>query len=285
MKIAAILRETITNLFKGFITNETIVALLVSVSMIIFWIILAYIVTKIIKILVVKTSKFNKQSEKETKEQLTIRRLINNIIRSIFVFWIVVMILGELGLDLMPVLAGAGVLAFAIGFGAQELIKDLISGFFLIVEKTFRIGDFVTINGQEGIIADIGLRRTRIDNWRGQVITINNGDIKTVINHSLMESLAVIEFNVDPKFDVNIFYTEKFDTFLSDFMIKYDEILEMPSLPVILEITPDIKLRITIKTLNRKHARIEREFRKELLNYFEKEGLTLEIPVLLKDFN
>lgn len=276
MKITTILREIIANALANVVSNESILALLVSLIMIIFWIILAYIVTKVIKILVIKTSKFSKATDKETKEQLTVRRLINNIVRFIFVFWIIVMILGELGLDLMPVLAGAGVLAFAIGFGAQELIKDVISGFFLIVEKTFRIDDFVTINNQEGKIIDIGLRRTRIDNWRGEVITINNGDIKTVINHSMKNSLSVVEFIVDSKFNINIFYEEKFYSFLSNFMNKHKEVLEIPSFPVVLEITPNIKLRITIKTLNRKHGLIESEFKKELLYYFEKEGIKIK---------
>ena len=136
MSLVDQLRALITDLFAMFIPSEAITRLLASIFMITFWVILAFIVMRVVKMIIFKTKKLEERLDrKETKEQETLRKLVNNIIRFFFVFWILIMILNELGLDLVPLLAGAGVLAFAVGFGAQELIKDIISGIFLIVEK------------------------------------------------------------------------------------------------------------------------------------------------------
>ena len=76
------------------------------------------------------------------------------------------MILDELKINFLPVLASAGIVAFAVGFGAQELIKDLISGFFLILENAFDVGDIIEIGTFRGKVTQIGLRRTRLTNWK-----------------------------------------------------------------------------------------------------------------------
>lgn len=282
MKLADVLRNALSSLLNKFINNNDLINLLVSILMVTFWVLLAYVTLKIVKRIILKSDKLTKHG---TREQYTIRRVVNNAIRALFMFWIVIMVLGELGLDLMPVLAGAGVLAFAIGFGAQELIKDVISGFFLIVEKTFSIGDFVTINDYDGTVADIGIRRTKLENWKGQVITINNGDIKTVVNHSILESVGSVEMSLDPKFDINHFTSPSFLQFLEDFKNNHEEVIETPGIPVVLEVTPNVKVRVSIKTKTRQHIKMEREFRKEILLYFDKHNLTTEIPVLIKDFN
>ncbi|HOA11277.1 MAG TPA: mechanosensitive ion channel, partial [Bacilli bacterium] len=197
MNLAAQLREVLNNWFASFIANESLAQILVTAIMIIFWVILAYLVTLVIKLIIFRTRRVERKlGVKETKEKQTVRRLINSLIRFFFLFWIIIMILKELGLDLVPLLAGAGVVAFAVGFGAQELIKDVIAGMFLILEHTFKIGDFVEIGGQSGTVVDVGLRRLKIQNWKGEVITINNGDIKVVMNASLNPSIAIIEFKM-----------------------------------------------------------------------------------------
>ncbi|HOM32710.1 MAG TPA: mechanosensitive ion channel, partial [Bacilli bacterium] len=151
MNLAAQLREVLNNWFASFIANESLAQILVTAIMIIFWVILAYLVTLVIKLIIFRTRRVERKlGVKETKEKQTVRRLINSLIRFFFLFWIIIMILKELGLDLVPLLAGAGVVAFAVGFGAQELIKDIIAGMFLILEHTFKIGDFVEIGGQSG---------------------------------------------------------------------------------------------------------------------------------------
>lgn len=280
MSLAGLLRDYIHKLFSETLNqNETISALLTSMVMIATWLLIAKLAMMIVKIF---SKNLKKIEGAETKQALTIRRLVNNLFRAIFILWISIMILGEIGIDLVPLFAGAGIAAFAIGFGAQELIKDVINGFFLIVEKTFTIEDQVEINEHKGVITDIGLRRTKILNWRGEVITINNGDIKTVINFSVNPSLAVIDFKVSATFDVTIFEQEEFKEFLKGFATNQPEVIEEPTGMVITSITEDaITCRITLKTNNRKHVGVEREFRKEIIKYLDSKGLSLEIPFVI----
>ncbi len=283
MSLADQLREFIEELLSRFINNIGIRQFLVSFIMILFWILLAYIITKGVKVLLFKTKSLEEKLEKkETKEQLTIKRLINNVVKFFFVFWILIMILSELGLDLVPLLAGAGVLAFAVGFGAQELIKDVISGVFLIVEKTFNIGDYIEVGGSSGTVIDVGLRRVKIVTWRGEVITINNGDIKTVKNFSLNPSYAVIEFKVNYDFDLKELEKEEFKTFLKTFKDNNKDVLEMPKTALLIDVNEGLKFTVNIKTNTRKHIGIEREFRKELITYFNDKKINIKIPVIVE---
>lgn len=280
MSLAEQLRELLNNLFDKFIKLDTLKSLLVSLVMITFWILLAYIITKLFKIILFKTKTLSEKLEKkETKEQLTIKRLINNVIKFFFIFWILIMILNELGLDLIPLLAGAGVLAFAVGFGAQELIKDVISGMFLIIEKAFKIGDNIEIGNNSGKVIDVGLRRIKLENWRGEIITINNGDVKTVKNLSVNPSFAVIEFKTDYDFKLDELNSPDFKAFLKSFKNNNSDVIEMPKSVLLVDLNEGLKFSINIKTTNRTHIGIERIFRKELINYFVNKNIKIKIPL------
>jgi len=283
MNLVDIIREEVNNLFSSFINSTSLVDLLTLIVMILFWLLLGVVVIKIVRLIILKTEKFQ---DLHTKQGMTMRRLINNIIRSLFFFWIGLMILNELGIDILPVLAGAGVVAFAVGFGAQELIKDVIGGFFLILEKTFSIGDTITIDPNTGVVEDIGLRRTKIKNWKGEIITINNGDIKTVINLSINPSIAVVRFKIDFRKDINIFETEKFKNFVKDFATNNEDVLdEGSSVSVYNILEGDVTLQITFTTNIRKNVGVERSFMKELLKYTRENEIDLEVPVVLEHDN
>lgn len=283
MNLVDIIREEVNNLFSSFISSTSLVDLLTVIVMILFWLLLGMFVIKVVRIIILKTEKFQ---DTHTKQGMTMRRLINNIIRSLFFFWIGLMILNELGIDILPVLAGAGVVAFAVGFGAQELIKDVIGGFFLILEKTFSIGDTITIGSNTGVVEDIGLRRTKIKNWKGEIITINNGDIKTVINLSINPSIAVVRFKIDFRKDIEIFETEQFKNFVKDFATNNEEVIdEGSSVSVYNILEGDVTLQITFTTNIRKNVGVERAFMKELLKYTRENEIDLEVPVVLEHDN
>lgn len=284
MNLAAQLREVLNNWFASFIANESLAQILVTAIMIIFWVILAYLVTLVIKLFISRTRRTERKlGIKESKEKQTVRRLVNSLIRFFFLFWIIIMILKELGLDLVPLLAGAGVVAFAVGFGAQELIKDVIAGMFLILEHTFKIGDFVEIGGQSGTVVDVGLRRLKIQNWKGEVITINNGDIKVVMNASINPSIAIIEFKMDYPFNVKELETADFRAFLKKFKDKNPQVLEMPEKIVLMDVNDGLLFRVTIKTESRQHIGIEREFRKELYKYVQAKNWPIIVPVVVEE--
>lgn len=278
--LISLLRETFRVILTKIIHLEGLVNLLVVVAMVFVWILLGMLVSFIAKVIVLKSKKFE---EKHTKQGLTMRRLITNLIKALFSFWIVLMILKEIGIDVVPVLAGAGVVAFAVGFGAQELIKDLIGGFFLILEKTFSIGDTIEVGSMSGVVTDIGLRRTKINGFKGEVITLNNGDIKTVVNLSQRPSVARIEFNVEHATDIRLFESKSFMDFLEDFGESYEDVLENPTSVIITSLTDGhISLRTQMVTKTRKNVGLERDFRKALVNYCHDNGIDLEIPVVLE---
>lgn len=284
MSLAEQLRTLLRELLITIIPNQGLVNFIVTAIMILMWVVLAFIVTRLVRIILFNSKSFEKKlGWTESKEQQTVRRLLNNIIQFFFFFWIAVMILSELGLDLIPLLAGAGVLAFAIGFGAQELIKDVIAGMFLILEKTFKIGDYVEIGSQAGTIIDVGLRRIKMQNWKGEVITINNGDIRVIKNMSLNPSFAVIEFRADYDFNLKELESADFKNFLNKFKEKNTEVLEMPEKVLLIDLNDGLKFTINIKTKNRKHIGVERDFRRQLMAYFQNKNIDIVVPVVIAE--
>lgn len=283
MNLVDTLREVIRDFYTKYITNVPLTNTLTIATMVLFWLVLGFIVIKITKLIVLRSSKLQ---DKGTKESLTMARLINSLIRVLFIFWIVIMVLQELGIEILPVLAGAGVLAFAIGFGAQELIKDVISGFFLILEKTFRIGDVVEIGGNKGYIEDIGLRRTKLRTFTNEIITINNGDIKKVINFSLEPGVAIIDFNIDFRQDIEIFESEEFTNFVKAFAEKHPDVTNEGSAIIVVSLLGGhVTLRVTFDTDIRRNIVVERDFMKELLKFARDHSIDLEVPYVVEHDN
>lgn len=106
---------------------------------------------------------------------ITVGELLKNVTSITSNFIMVMLVLGEIGYDLAPLLAGAGVLGLAIGFGAQSLVKDVITGFFIILEDQFAVGDVIQTGSLKGTVEIIGLRSTRLVSWTGRYISFQTG--------------------------------------------------------------------------------------------------------------
>jgi len=283
MDLINYLREILLELFSSFISSLEFAQFLTTLSMVFIWILIGYLTLKITRLFMNRTRFFK---YKETKEGLTIRRLVTNLIRALFVFWILVMVLAEIGINIVPLLAGAGVLAFAVGFGAQELFTDLISGFFLILEKTFKIGDTVEIGGNDGIVEEIGLRRTKIRSFTGDAVTVNNGDIKKVINITVYPGVARIEFNIDFRKDIKLFTSDNFNKFIKEFANSQENVIDEGSPMIITDIASGkVTMRVSFTTEVGKRVGVERDFRRELLIYARNNNIDLEVPVVLEHDN
>jgi len=124
---------------------------------------------------------------------LTVADLIGSTAR--YVVWglAVIMALAELGLDIGPLLAGAGVAGLAIGFGAQTLVKDVISGVFLLFDRTIHVGDLVTIEGQSGTVEYIGLRLIKVRMFDGELLMVPAGELRTFGNRSVGFARVIVE--------------------------------------------------------------------------------------------
>nr|WP_211750039.1 mechanosensitive ion channel family protein [Paenibacillus sp. Marseille-Q4541] len=163
-------------------------------------IIIVFVLTRIvIKVLhgIIDKSLLNKESERKirinTRRVNTVGELLKNVVSMVCNFILVLLILSQLGVNLGPVLASAGVLGLAIGFGAQSLVKDIITGFFIILEDQFAVGDVIQSGTLKGTVVMIGLRTTKIVSFTGEVHIIPNGGITTVTNFSMANSKAVVD--------------------------------------------------------------------------------------------
>lgn len=143
--------------------------------------------------------KFKIKSNEKRSE--TLHKLIRSAIRYTIYFIAFFQILSTLGINTTSIVASAGIASVAIGFGAQSLVKDIISGFFIILEGQFDVGDEVKLYNQAAFIASgsvmsLGLRSTKIRSGNGEIYFIPNGSINQVINHSLTYNLAEVKFSI-----------------------------------------------------------------------------------------
>lgn len=139
--------------------------------------------------------------EINTKRNTTLYKLVRSIIRYTIYFIAFIQILSVLGVNTTGILASAGIVSVAIGFGAQSLVKDIITGFFIIIEGQFDVGEYVRIHNQtafiaEGTVMSLGIRSTKIRSDGGEVYFIPNSSINQVINYSRNYSQVSISFAI-----------------------------------------------------------------------------------------
>lgn len=222
-------------------------------------------------------------SLEHTKRARTLGFVVNKIATALIVGVAIVTILNELGVNVAPLLTGAGIAGVALGFGAQSLVKDVLSGFFLILEDQVRVGDDAVINGTDGLVEQINLRTIVLRDLRGTVHVFANGAITTLANHSKDFSHYVI--------DLNISYKEDPDR-VSDVVREVDsELRHSPDFaPLILEPAQihgvvgfadwSMQLRIRLKTVPQKQWNVGREFRKRLRRALNRHGIEVPYPAL-----
>ena len=126
----------------------------------------------------------NSRKSQEEKRAETLSHVFVSIGTVFVVLAVVFLVLGQLGVDLRPVLAGAGIIALAIGFGTQSLVKDFVSGLFILIENQYGIGDRVKIGSFEGEVIRISMRSTVLRDDEGSTYYISNGSISNVTNRS-----------------------------------------------------------------------------------------------------
>ena len=257
--------------------SEVIANMVVIVLSITVWIIIGIILQIVVKNLLFNVLKLKRKGPRA----ITIGKLTSNISKYFIWFIIGMVILSEMNVDVTPFIASAGVIGLAIGFGAQEIVKDFISGFFIIFEESFNVDDVVEIDGFKGTVLSLGLRTTRLSNWKGEVKIMNNGDIKSIINFSKSDSIAVIDFGVS--YDTNLLKLQDLmAVFVQNTYLKYDDIIAAPSFLGIIELADSsINFRLIAKTNTIKHFQIERDIRKDLVIYLNENNIEIPFPHLV----
>ncbi len=212
---------------------------------------------------------------------------IGSVLRSIASFAVfgiaVVMVLGELGVNLAPVIASAGVVGVALGFGAQNLVKDFIAGIGIILEDQYGVGDVVDLGEAVGTVEAVGLRITRLRDVNGVVWYARNGEILRVGNKSQGYAMVVIDMPVAHDTDLDRCRTVMQE--VADAMYAEPEwtsvlLAEPESLGVEQILTEGVFMRVQVRATNADQWRVGRELRMRLKERFVLEGIRTPPPLL-----
>ncbi|HBG22449.1 MAG TPA: mechanosensitive ion channel protein MscS [Peptococcaceae bacterium] len=190
-----------------------------------------------------------------------------------------VMVLDELGVPTTSILAGAGVLGLAVGFGAQNLVRDVLSGFFILFEDQFAVGDYVKIAGAEGTVQEIGLRVTRVQIWTGEIHIIPNGLIDHVVNYSrsgmgvVLEVAVALEVDLDRAIDIINNICHEVAEERSDQVVDEPQVLGVTRLD-----SSGATIQIFGKVNPMQQWSFGRELRKRIKEAFDQEGIEIPYP-------
>jgi small conductance mechanosensitive channel len=215
------------------------------------------------------------------KRARTLGDLMRNVFSLVISAIAALMVLQELRINIMPILTGAGILGLAVGFGAQTLVKDVISGFFLILENQIRVGDVAQINGTGGLVEAINLRTIVLRDLSGAVHVFPCGSVNTLANLSKDYAYALLDIQVAYKHDtdevVKVLQHVAEDMRQSDshgpVMLEPLEVIGVEGFG-----ESSVTIRIRMKTLPLKQWDTAREFRRRIKKAFDAAGIEIPFP-------
>ena len=245
---------------------------------------LTFVALKVATLLAAKLVAFLNRDKLDLESQKradTLSSVIRWVLRTGILLIGAVMLLGQLGVQIGPILAAAGVVGLAVGFGAQNLVQDVIAGFFLLLEDQVRVGDVVQLNDKSGLVEKITLRITILRDFAGSVHYVRNGKIDVVTNMTKEYSYSVFEIGVAYREDTDEVSTviEAVGKDLFNDPAFKDDILapvEVVGLDKFADSAIIIKARI--KTKPSKQWRVGREFNRRLKKKFDAAGIEIPFP-------
>ncbi|MFK8067275.1 MAG: mechanosensitive ion channel family protein [Gammaproteobacteria bacterium] len=236
---------------------------------------IARVVIEVVNLLIDKVSNDETESEEEQQRKATIFPLFKSVLAWLIYFVVFVLILRGLGFDPIPLLAGAGILGMVIGLGAQSLVNDIISGFFIIFENTLRVGDYIEVQETVGTVESIGLRTTKIRGRDGQLFILRNGDMSDVVSYSRSFSNAVVTVGVDHESDIQKVYAVLNN--IGDQIKKENaDVLEQTRIDGLEDFNgPELLIRTVTKVNPGCHEEVERDLRMRMKEAFDQEGIII----------
>lgn len=229
------------------------------------------------KIISRKQLEFSKSSYNYKKTE-TFKVLLKNGIKYIIIIFLILAILTVYGIDVTSILAGLGIVGAITGLALQDLAKDIIAGFSIILENQYAMGDTISVGDFKGEVIFLGLKTTRIKNAEGDIKIIANRNISEVINYSMANSLAIV--------DIDISYEENNDhveTILTELVAELTKTL--PKLKGKVELlgiqdlsASSVKYRIVAPTVAMEHFGVERKIRKAIKEKLDKENIKIPYP-------
>ncbi|WP_096435611.1 mechanosensitive ion channel family protein [Alteribacter populi] len=260
--------------WEGFLLAAALLALQVIGILIVYFIVRA-IGKRVISSSFERMSTQRNMSPGRTK---TLEKLSINIFSYVLLFIVVTIVIGLFDYDVTALIAGAGLVGLAIGFGAQGLVSDVVTGFFLLLEKQLEVEEYVTVAGIDGVVEEVGLRTTRLRSFDGTVHYIPNREIGSLSNHSRSNMQALV--------DIGISYNDNIDKAITviqdvcDRVAADDEtVVEGPDVIGVQSLgDSDVVIRVIAKTKNMEQWGLERKLRKGIKEALDANGIEIPFP-------
>lgn len=246
----------------------------------IIYVVIGIIIYTIIKSIINKTLIITKRNLKSHQKQRvkTVKILISNIVKYIIAVLILLAILSTFGINVKSILAGLGIGTAIIGLAFQDLAKDLIAGISIITEGQYEVGDTIEVEGFMGEVVFLGLKTTRIRDYKGATKIISNRYMDKMINYSLENSLAIVDISVAYENE-----TTEVEKVLNDLFKKLNGNIENAKGDIQLWGVNNLDdsavvYRIAVETESMKHWQVERYLRKEIKNALEIANIKIPYP-------
>ncbi|MFB8797087.1 MAG: mechanosensitive ion channel family protein [Microcoleus sp.] len=227
-------------------------------------------------------------TETQTSRRLTLIPLFRSLLQYLVYFTVGISILYTLDINPTPILAGAGIVGIAVGLGAQTLINDIVSGFFILFENYYLVGDYIEAGKAEektveGTVEAIELRTTRIRHPNGQLQIIRNGDIGSITNYSKQYIFAVVEFCVPYNANLAKVY-QVIEEIGQELKANYSDVLEPTQVDGVASLSEsNLLLRTMTKVKPGKHLQIQRILRKKFMDTLLQECILFPVNIASKE--
>jgi len=219
-----------------------------------------------------------KEGFSENRRAQTLELLLKNVVTYLTFFVAGLMVLQVFNVNTSAILASAGILGLAVGFGAQNLVKDIIGGFFIIFEDQFTVGDYVEAAGSTGVVEEIGLRTCKIRQWTGQLHIIPNGEIKKVVNYNRGHMMALAVVGVAYEEDVD----RALEVLRQECETAHREVQAIVEVPVVQGVVSlgdfAVNIRTVAATLPGEQWAVERELLRRFKNALDRAGIEIPYP-------
>lgn len=214
-----------------------------------------------------------------TQRSLTLTTILRSTLKAVILFVATLSLLSAVGINITPILASAGVVGLAVGFGAQSLVKDVITGFFILMEDQYGVGDVVNIDGKSGLVERMNLRITQLRNLSGELITVPNGQVSVVSNLSKEWARALLDIGVAYEADID-HVLEVMVTEGKRLRLEWPEkVMDDPEISGVQSFgDSSIHLRVIMKTAPLKQWEVAAEWRRRVKFAFDREGISIPYP-------
>lgn len=276
-------KEAESTLKKGMLTEEQWHLLLTNSIKIVLIIVFSFLVVKFGRKLIRRILKVQARGPLQVSERrsVTLVKLLENVLAYVVFFIAVLTILPIFGVETKGLIVGAGVGGVALGFGAQSLVKDIISGFFILFEDQFSVGDYVRIQTFEGTVQSIGLKTTKIRSGTGELHIIQNGMITEVTNFSLHNSVALVDISISYEGDIE-HAQSVIESHLETMPERYEEMVKPPEFLGVQNLGPsEVTLRIASEVKPMAQFKISRAIRKEIKEVLERNSIEIPYPKMV----